>query len=379
MKKILITGGPVHAYLDAVKIITNKFKGGLISELAETFNTTGFAEKHPETINNIHITYLTAKGSKEPDQMYRIDKSIEVIYHDGFDDYFKKVIDLSKEMDAVILGAAVANLIPKNPLKGKFPSHNYKVGDTIPIEFTIAPRVIDEIKKVNPKCHLFGFKLLSGVPHEELIHAAYEIVLSSKATAVFANDAKDLNTKFAVTKERAEHQMNRYEMASFIWKAINDEYYKTEVTDKKTLYYNSGLYNLKWFLSKYENEFTKTPEGYIFGTVAVRMENGAFFTTGRGKSELDDIVYVNGVDHEKKIVYSVEKKASLNAPLLDNIFKNNIDCAIIVHLHKQNDKYPTFDYAPPGTVRDSIRNIEGGFNIRNHGCFLLFEDPNRMD
>jgi phosphopantothenoylcysteine synthetase/decarboxylase len=31
--KILITGGPVHAYLDPVKIITNKFKGGLMAEL----------------------------------------------------------------------------------------------------------------------------------------------------------------------------------------------------------------------------------------------------------------------------------------------------------------------------------------------------------
>jgi hypothetical protein len=33
--RILITGGPVHAYLDAVKIITNKFKGGLMAELGK--------------------------------------------------------------------------------------------------------------------------------------------------------------------------------------------------------------------------------------------------------------------------------------------------------------------------------------------------------
>ncbi|TSC83278.1 MAG: hypothetical protein G01um101419_108 [Parcubacteria group bacterium Gr01-1014_19] len=35
MKRVLITGGPVHCYLDAVKIITNRFKGGLMAELAE--------------------------------------------------------------------------------------------------------------------------------------------------------------------------------------------------------------------------------------------------------------------------------------------------------------------------------------------------------
>ena len=33
MKRILVTGGPVHAFLDDVKIITNSFKGGLMARL----------------------------------------------------------------------------------------------------------------------------------------------------------------------------------------------------------------------------------------------------------------------------------------------------------------------------------------------------------
>ena len=40
--KMLITGGPVHAYLDAVKIITNKFKGGLMAELGRVSHPHGF-------------------------------------------------------------------------------------------------------------------------------------------------------------------------------------------------------------------------------------------------------------------------------------------------------------------------------------------------
>ena len=124
---ILITGGPVHAYLDAVKIITNKFKGGLMCELAELL-----------LYEDVTITYLTAKGSKIPDAVELDDGSkirkvsATVIYHDGFEDYQKKVLDLAPKFDAVILGAAVANLIPLHPLKGKFPSHNYKPGDVIP-------------------------------------------------------------------------------------------------------------------------------------------------------------------------------------------------------------------------------------------------------
>ena len=40
--KILITGGPVHAKLDAVKIITNTFKGGLMAELGKVLRLHGF-------------------------------------------------------------------------------------------------------------------------------------------------------------------------------------------------------------------------------------------------------------------------------------------------------------------------------------------------
>ena len=154
--KILITGGPVHAKLDAVKIITNKFKGGLMVDLANKLANQG-----------MEITYLTAKGAAMPEPILCNDGKIKVVYHDGFHDYHQQVLALAPQFDAIVLGGAVANLIPLEPLAGKFPSHNYKPGDVIPINFTVAPRVIDDVKKVAPKAHLFGFKLLSGVPHKE--------------------------------------------------------------------------------------------------------------------------------------------------------------------------------------------------------------------
>lgn len=42
MKKILITGGPVHANLDAVKIITNRFRGGRMVDLAIKLGERGY-------------------------------------------------------------------------------------------------------------------------------------------------------------------------------------------------------------------------------------------------------------------------------------------------------------------------------------------------
>ena len=363
--RILITGGPVHAYLDAVKIITNKFKGGLMADLADRFPFIAEG-KHME------ITYLTAKGMKVPST-----NTPTILYHDGFEDYRYQVKYLAPDFDAVILGAAVANLIPMNPLKGKFPSHNYKVGDRIPIDFTIAPRIIDEVKAVAPKTHLFGFKLLSGVPHEELISAAYGVLLESKATAIFANDAKDLMHKYAVTKERGVHAMGIGEMAHFVMDAVNDTYYHTRNLEVQASWPNSN-YTLHTLAERFKDKFLPIPEGYVFGTIAVRNPDGSFVTTGRGKRELDDLAVVHSVDQKTHEVLAYgPRKASLNAPLLDWIFKHNGKVQAIVHFHWCDPAVNhTLEYAIPGTVRDSQRlksNLTESFYIKGHGSFLLLD------
>lgn len=363
MKKILITGGPVHARLDAVKIITNRFKGGLMSQLAETLLAF-----------DSHITYLCAPtvGAKTP----RTSERIDVVVHQGFDDYRRKVVEFAPKMDGVVLGAAVANLIPVKPYKDKFPSHNFKPGDIIPIDFTIAPRVIDEVKKAAPTTHLFGYKLLSGVSHEELIQAAYGIVLEARATAVFANDADNLRQKYAVTKERGVHPMSQDDLAPWIWEILNDVYYATVFAN------GSGapgdvVARMRALIERHSNHFLVTEAGLIFGTVAVRC-GGGFAVTGRGKRELDSIAYVTNVDHENKKVYAAANtKASLNAPLLARIFDNPaVD--VIVHYHEQIPDLPTYPYAPPGSVRDAERPNITSFNIKEHGCMLILDKNGRQ-
>ncbi|MDF2881277.1 MAG: hypothetical protein K0R54_1834 [Clostridiaceae bacterium] len=372
IKKVLITGGPVYGKLDDVKLVTNKFKGGLIAKLADELSELGK--------DNISITYLVAKGFAEPNS-----PNIKIIYQDGYYDYKDKVLELAPEMDAVILGSAVANLIPKEPFKGKFPSHNYEPGEVINIPFIIAPRIIDMIKIISPKTAVFGFKLLSGYNHEQLIEAGYEVVLNSKATAVFANDTKDLTKKYAITKERSIIELNMETYPDFIWEALNDKHYST-MHSSTTCYKEDEAISTKevvgkfeFYKEKYKEKFEKIYGGkYKFGTIAVRIDNEMFFTTARGKRELEETVVVKDVDHnlKKVIVYGI-KKASLNAPLLANIFKNpKID--VIVHYHEEDNNYPTLPYAFPGTVRDSVRNITGSFNIENHGCFLLFDKEGNL-
>lgn len=370
MKKILITGGPVHAHLDAVKIITNKFMGGLIAEFADRLVEYGNGEIE------VHYVAATRLGAIIPNYC---GNGIILYEHQGFKDYERIVLELAPSMDAVILGAAFVNLVPVKPWQGKFPSHNYKEGDIIPIDFMIAPRVINKVKSVAPKTHLFGFKLLSGVPHEELIRAAYEIVLASGATAVFANDEKNLKQVYAVTKERGVHPLQRNELADWIWEMVNDKYYYTAHTERLSHSIDEELqeFDVRKLTVMHKTKFITVENGMIFGTVAVRYKSG-FVTTGRGKHELEDIVKVVSVDHSKhEVLVEGPKKASLNAPLLARLFENEaVDH--IVHYHQQEPTLPTLQYAPPGTVRDSNRPNHVSFNIEGHGCMLLFDKKERQ-
>jgi hypothetical protein len=356
--KILITGGAVHEHLDAVKIITNNFKGGRMIELAKNLNQKGY-----------EVHYLTAAKLVTSN----IDCH-EIHTHNGFRDYCDKVITLAPKMDAVILGAAVCNLIPVQPWSGKFPSHNYKEGEIIPLNFTIAPRVINKVVSVAPKTRLFGFKLLKNVPHHELIDAAYDVVRDSHATAVFANDVNNLDMKFAVTKEKSIIPLTSANMVQFICDVLNDEYYTTEVRDfdMDGFYEHEDFQLYKKLLLKYQFNFV-TEKDIIFGSIAVRAKDtNSFITTVRGKKDLHSITYVDNVIHDSRKIIAGPYKATLNAPLISHLFKINQDVKAIVHIH--GDVQDGVPWAPPGTVRDTNRYYNKSFGVNHHGKYLLLRE-----
>ncbi len=325
------------------------------------------------------VTYLTTKDAVQP----QASESLSVLHHQGYHDYQRQVLNLAPSCSDVILGAAVANLVPVNPWSGKFPSHDYQEGDIVNIPFMVAPRIITQVKKVAPHVNLFGFKLLSNVPEAELIHAAYGVLLDSHAAAVIANDASNLLVKKVVTRERAVHVFEEgAQLEAFLWQLMNDDFYKTQVQDARasSLQGEELLHLATRIHAAKPGLFVKTPEGLVLGTVAQRHPLRGFWTTGRGKHELEDAVFVQKVDHAQRVVHSEKRKATLNAPLLDQVFKKVPSAQTIVHGHVQDPELPTLKYAQPGTVRDSMREIRGSFNIENHGCFILLDEQGcRLD
>jgi hypothetical protein len=232
---------------------------------------------------------------------------------------------------------------------------------------------------------LFGFKLLSGAPYTELIEAAHEVALDSRATAVFANDAKDLDRKYAVTKDMVVQPLAADDLPEFIVQYTDDVYYHTATMSLPDIPPDgaaAALRRAQGLTKRFADKFQPIgSHGLVFGTVACRIPGSgslAFITTRRSKTEIGGgWEVVNAVYHEDMLVVA-SGKASLNAPLLHWIFAHVPETKAIVHYHQAEcPDLHRLPYVPPGTRRDSQRDVRGSFSIQGHGAFLLFGEDDR--
>ena len=177
--------------------------------------------------------------------------------------------------------------------------------------------------------------------------------------------------KYVLTKEKSIIPIN--DTKTFLNSIKNDIYYKSIVKNCEINIDKKDLELYKNYIQKFNKQLTKKKynDKYYFGCVAVKANNG-FITTIRGKRDLNEYTLVENVDHDNHIINVLNKKATLNAPLLDYIFKNR-KVKTIVHLHEFDNKLPFYDYAFPGTLKDSVRNNTTSFNIMYHGVIYFFD------
>ena len=195
------------------------------------------------------------------------------------------------------------------------------------------------------------------------IDELYNKLLNEHQSFLFIND------NLVLTKERSIIKVDNKK--KFLDDFNNDIYYKTIINNEKNNINKKDLELYHKYINKYKDKLTKTKynDKYYFGCIAVKTKNG-FITTIRGKENLNDYTLVSSVDHNNHIINVINKKATLNAPLLDHLFKNN-NVKVIVHLHEFDNNLPYYDYHFPGTVKDSIRNNITSFNIKYHGVIYL--------
>ena len=210
--------------------------------------------------------------------------------------------------------------------------------------------------------------------NSEIIDETYKNLLQNKWHFIILDVNGVLNV---LTKEKSIFEIKKEEQ--FINEFEQDIYYKTIINNQNMIVNNNDLQIYEEYIQKYKDIIQRNIYGnkYIFGSVAVKTENG-FITTIRGKENLSDYTFVNSVDHINHTLNVVNKKATLNAPLLDNLFKNE-KVKVVVHInHEYDNNLPYYEYAFPGTVRDSLRNNKTSFNIKHHGVIYLFNKDGKL-
>ena len=363
-KKVVISAGPIPARLDPVKFITNRFKGGL------AFKTATYLIDEEYDLTVVVWQYTSVPENIE-------DKATKIVRVQDVFDYYNWFKKHATEYDAFIMAAAVANLTPSNPWDTKFPSHNYKVGEKFDITFEIAPRAIDVIKKINPRCCLIGYKLLDAMLGE-LIEAGTKTLAEARANIIFANHPSTAKEKkFAIMADNTVYECSFEEHLDLIKQAIEAEYFRTETIPMSEEI--ASLPSVKHALSivkMYEKTFSN---GY--GTVAIPVEiDGypkAFVTTSRGHR--GDPVIVYDVDMENKII-KASSKATLNAPTLSAVLEDHKD-RVVVHRHFEDPLYNLdgeyehvfANYLFPGTkeeafaVKEKLGERFGRIKFSGHG------------
>lgn len=208
----------------------------------------------------------------------------------------------------------------------------------------------------------------------KIIDEVYSNLLEKKWHFVILDVNGTLNV---LTKEKSIFEIDNEQQ--FINNFEQDIYYKTIINNKNISVNENDLNIYNAYIQKYKYIIEKNIYGdkYIFGSVAVKTDKG-FITTIRGKENLNDYTLVYSVNHTNHTLKVENKKATLNAPLLDYLFKNE-KVKVIVHInHEYENQLPYYEYAFPGTVRDSIRNNKTSFNIKYHGVIYLFDKDGKL-
>jgi len=386
MKNVLITGGTVYGRLDDNKLVGNRIRG---------IWATRFARLLVENGNNVTLllpdTYdLNLLRTPCPPTRGGEIGTMTVVTHDGYQSYAEQCYALAPKMDAAVMAGAVVNWIPSMPIKGKMKTEGYAEGDCISVSFILAPRVIDRMKKLNPKLTLIGCKMTSGADPAETKRQAYGTLLKAHCNVVVANDLQSLKTKTLLYPDgHTQHFVNDFDgMFKDLGTLIDDQFYRTEpqladYRDASTGSLDDAFRVFDAVVEKYRARFSKRPEGpdgpdRVFGSVAVRIDAERVLVSPREKGTMfssQDSVVVASVNPEARVIHTVRgKKATLNAPLLYRVL-NAYNARAVLHLHEEQSGWPASPYAPPGTVRDNDRTfVTPAFNITGHGFVAALDE-----
>lgn len=174
-KKILVTSGPTRVPLDDVRFISSRSSGRLGMEIARELLAHGSA-----------VTFLYGADSMRPDP----DEGMRLIEVETVDELIRALEGLRGEkFDAIFHAMAVSDFAPEDPRKGKVSTQEEEAWE---IRLVRTPKVIKLIRGIWPDSILVGFKLEAGQSREVLLERSRELISSSGADLLVANDLTEI-------------------------------------------------------------------------------------------------------------------------------------------------------------------------------------------
>lgn len=176
-RRILVTAGPTWVRIDAVRHLGNVSSGRTGLEIARTL-----------VDRDAEVTLLFGPGRAVV--TLKDERSMAIQRFETFDDLYGLVKTYvgSGGYDAMVHSAAVSDYEPVEVSAGKLSSE----AEELVIRLRRTPKIVDEVKKLDPSVLLVKFKLEVGKPEEELIRIARESAQRSRADLMVANDLTGL-------------------------------------------------------------------------------------------------------------------------------------------------------------------------------------------
>jgi phosphopantothenoylcysteine decarboxylase / phosphopantothenate---cysteine ligase len=168
-KKILVSAGGTYEEIDNVRGITNRSSGKMGLEIAkEAF------------IQGAEVTMVTGRMEVPVSEVFKR------VQAESTEEMQGALTELLPENDIFISAAAVSDFtVEKTSIEktGKISSE-----ENLTVNLKPSPKLLNSVKKINPKIFLVGFKAEYNVTEEELILMAKKRIETSGADLIVAND-----------------------------------------------------------------------------------------------------------------------------------------------------------------------------------------------
>ncbi len=172
-KRVVVTGGGTIESIDDVRVITNRSSGKMGKALAE------MAYRYGADVTYFHAH--TAETSHLPFQQRSFTTSGDL----------KKLLDTELQKTDIVFHSAAVSDFTVEKHEGKLPSetnHDLHLKST--------EKIINNIKKINPKIILIGFKAIHGSKQDQIISASQKLIDNASVDYVVVNDISQTDIGF---------------------------------------------------------------------------------------------------------------------------------------------------------------------------------------